>query len=66
MTLLIFLAKFSILERVWHVGYEPFAKIGHDTFILVTPVGNCIWTCEAEVIQQIHSRSFKFIKPVEM
>ena len=56
----------SLFGRVWHAGHEPFALIGNDTFIMVSPGGNVLWTCDPEAILQFSRRHHDFVKPVEM
>ena len=56
----------SLFGRVWHAGYAPFAHVGSDSFIMVSPGGNVLWTCDPEAILQFSRRHHDFVKPVEM
>ena len=55
-----------LFGRIWHVGYEPFARMASDTFIVVSPGGNILWTSDPEAIDQITKLHRDFVKPVEM
>ncbi|MCJ1344328.1 hypothetical protein MMC31_002531 [Peltigera leucophlebia] len=48
--------------RGWHYGYEPFRKIGTDTFIVVSPTQNVLYICDPNVITQLF-RGNTFGKP---
>lgn len=63
---LITICRLSLFGHVWHEGYEPFARQGSDTFIIVSAGGNILWTCDPETILQFSKRSHDFVKPVEM
>lgn len=52
-------------SRGWHYGYEPFRKMGTDTFMVVSPTGNVLHTCDPNVITQLF-RGNKFGKPTEL
>ncbi|KAF7941443.1 hypothetical protein EAE99_001080 [Botrytis elliptica] len=54
-----------IFDRVWHAGYEPFALIGCDTFLAVSPSRIVMWTCDSDAIDQLFERRNDFEKPVE-
>ncbi|PVI08601.1 cytochrome P450 [Periconia macrospinosa] len=56
----------SLFYRTWAIGYEPFEKQGVDTFIIVSPAGNVMWTCDPDVILQLTARHNDFVKPTEM
>ena len=58
--------RLSLFDRVWHTGYGPFARLGSDTFIMVSAAGNILWTCDPEAILQFSRQHRDFIKPVEM
>ena len=55
----------SLFGRVWHAGHAPFALVGSDTFIIVSPRGNVLWTCDPNAILQFSKRHHDFVKPVE-
>lgn len=56
----------SLFGRIWHEGYEPFARMGSDTFIVVSASGNILWTCDPEAIVQFTKNHHDFIKPIKM
>jgi hypothetical protein len=56
----------SLFGRVWHGGYAPFARMGSDTFIVVSAGGNIVWSCDPEAIAQFTKQHHDFVKPVEM
>ncbi|PLB51305.1 cytochrome P450 [Aspergillus steynii IBT 23096] len=46
-------------ERGWHDGYEPFAKVGADTFLTVSPGDIVLYTCDPDVSSQLlHDQRF--------
>lgn len=45
--------------------YEPFKRLGTDTFLLVNPERNELYTADADVVSQITTRRSDFPKPVE-
>ncbi|ETN43123.1 uncharacterized protein HMPREF1541_02281 [Cyphellophora europaea CBS 101466] len=74
--LLPFLAK---LPRTWtqwvdfclpDIGYgyryEVFERVGHETFLTVSPGGLSMYTCEPAVISQITTRRNDFPKPTKI
>ena len=60
------LSRLSIFGRVWHEGYRPFASVGNDTFIIVSPTGNILWTCDPEAVLQLTTHRLSFPKPANM
>jgi cytochrome P450 len=56
----------SIFSHIWYCGHEPFKRVGADTFIIVSPGGNVLWTCDADVIMQLSTRPLDFKKPVDI
>ncbi|TGO50596.1 hypothetical protein BCON_0180g00220 [Botryotinia convoluta] len=54
-----------IFDHVWHAGYEPFARMGCDTFLAVSPSRIVMWTCDSDAIDQLFERRNDFEKPVE-
>lgn len=53
-------------DWVWDQRYSVFQKLGCDTFIIVTPYKNAVYTCDASAINQITTRRADFPKPVEV
>ena len=56
----------SLFYRIWHAGYEPFRKIGEDAFLIVSPGGIALWTCDAQFTINIMNRRKDFPKAVDM
>ena len=61
----------SLTHTLWHQGYKPFTYAqpgGADTFIVVSPWKNIVWTCDAHVITQTGSptRHDDFPKPARL
>ena len=54
------------LEWAWSHRYEPFQRIGSDTFIAVSPERNVLYTADADVIAQITTRRNDFPKALEV
>ena len=54
------------LEWGWKRRYEPFAKIGADTFLTVSPERIVLSTAEASVISQMGNRRNDFPKALEV
>ncbi|KAL9103296.1 MAG: hypothetical protein Q9163_001638 [Psora crenata] len=54
------------LDWVWERRYEPFARMGAETFITVSPERIVLNVAEASVIDQITSRRNDFPKPLEV
>lgn len=53
-------------EWTWTHQYAGFRKIGHDTFLTVSPGGNVLISADAAVISQICARGRDFLKPLKM
>ncbi|KAH8881377.1 cytochrome P450, partial [Thozetella sp. PMI_491] len=47
----------------WEARYAPFAALGTDTFLAVSPGGSILYTADADVIHQITTRKLDFPKP---
>lgn len=58
----------SVLIEIWRAAYLPFDHAGADTFLIVTPSSVNLWTCDAEVNEQILAvgRRNHFPKSVEL
>lgn len=53
------LTRLLVLERGWRYGYEPFRRVGADTFMAVSPTKNILYTCDLEVSTQfLHNKIF--------
>ena len=58
--------EISLEMSPWNLLYEPFAKYGSDTLLLVAP-GKCVvMTADAAVMSQITTRRGDFPKPLEV
>lgn len=57
----------SLLE-IWRAAYLPFCQAGADVFVIVTPNGLNLWSCDAHVNDQILSSKSqgRFPKTVEL
>lgn len=53
------------LEWGWHMRYQPFKRLGTDTFLTVSPERNELYTASADVINQITTRKNDFPKLLE-
>ncbi len=54
------------LEWGWSRRYEPFKRVGSDTFITVSPERNVLYTADPDVVSQITSRRNDFPKALEV
>ena len=54
------------IEWGWKRRYEPFARMGSDTFLTVSPERNVLNVAEASVINQISQRRNDFPKALEV
>ena len=54
------------LDWSWRMRYEPFRRLGADTFLTVSPERNILFTAEADVISQITTRKNDFPKALEV
>ena len=54
------------LDWSWKKKYQPFERLGTDTFLVVSPERNALYTADAEVISQITMRRNDFPKPLEV
>ena len=52
--------------NIWKAGHDPFREVGSDTFILATPTGNILWTCDPAVVKQLFTQHSKVQVPVDM
>ena len=56
----------TLFDWGWNRRYEPFKRIGSDTFMVVTLERNILYTADADVISQITTRRNDFPKPLEI
>ena len=52
--------------NIWKAGYKPFEEVGSDTFVLATPQGNLLWTCDPRVCSELERKHSKSQLAVEM
>ena len=52
--------------NIWKFGYKPFQEADTDTFVLATPQGNLLWTCDPSVCNQLETQHPKSQTAVEM
>lgn len=57
---------FTLPEFTFDYRHEVFNRVGHDTFLVVSPGGTCMYTCEPAVISQITTRRNDFPKPTHI
>lgn len=50
----------------WELRYEPFKRMGCDTFLTVSGGDFALWTADADVISQITTRRNDFPKPTHV
>ena len=58
--------EFSTLDWPTRLKYEPFRKMGADTFLVVSAERIVMYTAEANVVSQITSRRSDFPKALEV
>ena len=58
--------ELSLINWDWQRKYEPFKRLGTDTFLAVSPQRNILFTAEADVIGQMTSRRNDFPKALEV
>ena len=56
----------TLIDWEWARRYEPFKRYGSDTFLLVTPQRNVLYTADADVISQMTTRRNDFPKALEV
>ena len=56
----------TLVDWEWARRYEPFKRYGSDTFLLVTPERNVLYTADADVISQMTTRRNDFPKALEV
>lgn len=49
----------------WKLHHEPFARMGSDTIVIVSPRGLLFCTCDPNIIVEISNRREDFGKPIE-
>ena len=58
--------ELNLLDWGWQRKYEPFKRLGTDTFLAVSPQRNMLYTADADVISQMTSRRNDFPKALEV
>ena len=51
---------------IWKAGHQPFEEVDSDTFVLATPSGNILWTCDAAVASQLFNQHSKSQLPINI
>ncbi|KAI9712831.1 MAG: hypothetical protein M1820_001453 [Bogoriella megaspora] len=51
--------------RIWKIGYQPFADVGSDTFVIATPSGNMLWSSDDTIIRNLYTQHPSIDAPVE-
>ncbi|KAF2730596.1 cytochrome P450 [Polyplosphaeria fusca] len=49
----------SQVWRLWKIGHQPFASVGSDSFMLSSPNGNMLWTCDIDITRQLWLQTTK-------
>lgn len=57
---------FTLPEFTFDYRHEVFKRVGHDTFLTVSPGGMVMYTCEPPVISAITTRRNDFPKPTHI
>ncbi|KAI9666049.1 MAG: hypothetical protein M1821_003984 [Bathelium mastoideum] len=52
--------------NIWKAGYGPFHETRSDTFILATPTGNILWTCDPCVVKHVLTQHGKTQLPTDI
>ena len=63
---LAYIGRIAQVWKIWKTGHQPFADAGSDTFILATPNGNILWTCDNAVIDQLFKMHPKIEQPIQL
>lgn len=58
--------RMAQIWSIWKVGHRPFDQVGDDSFILATPNGNMLWTCDPLVVKQLLIQHDKSQVPVDI
>ena len=58
--------EWTLQEWGWKMRYEPFKRLGTDTFLIVSPERNELYTADADVVSQITTRRTDFPKALEV
>lgn len=58
--------RIAQIWKIWKIGHQPFEEAGSDTFVLATPNGNMLWTCDNAVIHQLFTLHPKVEQPIEL
>ena len=56
----------NLVDWTWTKKYEPFKRLGTDTFLAVSSQRNILYTADADVISQMTSRRNDFPKALEV
>lgn len=58
--------RMSQVWKIWKAGYAPFQDVGSDSFMLATPNGNMLWSCDPAIIKAAFTNPSESQNPVEM
>ncbi|MCJ1405148.1 hypothetical protein MMC11_008374 [Xylographa trunciseda] len=58
--------RIAQIWKIWKIGHQPFEEASSDTFVLATPNGNMLWTCDNAVIQQLFTLHPKVEQPIAL
>lgn len=54
------------VDSTWHYRHSPYKALGSDTVLIVNYATTMMYTCDADVINQITTRRHDFPKPIEL
>ena len=52
--------------NIWKAGHKPFQEVGSDIFVLATPQGNLLWTCDPKICSELKRQHDKSQLAVEL
>ena len=58
--------RIAQIWKIWKIGHQPFEDASSDNFVLATPNGNMLWTCDNAVIDQLFTLHPKVEQPIEL
>lgn len=59
-------ARMAQIWNIWKAGHQPFEEVSSDSFVLATPDGNMLWTCDPSVVKHLLTQHDKSQLPIEM
>lgn len=56
----------ALFSGTWRAGYGPFDRVKEDSFIVASPGGNTLWTCDPEIVSEVSARRGDFQKSTKV